>query len=40
MRERGATIVDTKREPEIAYAEHCKEADIRTVGVPRLPLLL
>ncbi|MGE0222435.1 MAG: flavin-containing monooxygenase [Acetobacteraceae bacterium] len=30
MRERGAGIVDVKREPEIAYAEHCREADIRT----------
>jgi cyclohexanone monooxygenase len=30
MRERGADIVDVKREPEIAYAAHCKEADIRT----------
>ncbi len=30
MRERGAGIVDVKKEPEIAYAEHCREADIRT----------
>ncbi|MBN9563757.1 MAG: NAD(P)/FAD-dependent oxidoreductase [Alphaproteobacteria bacterium] len=30
MRERGAGIVDVKQEPEIAYAEHCREADIRT----------
>ncbi len=30
LRERGAGIVDIKKEPEIAYAEHCREADIRT----------
>jgi hypothetical protein len=30
MRARGARIVDIKREPEIAYAEHCREADIVT----------
>ena len=27
---RGADVVDVKRDPEIAYAEHCKEVDIRT----------
>ncbi len=26
----GLGIVDIKREPEIAYAEHCREADIKT----------
>ncbi len=30
LRERGAGIVDIKKEPEITYAEHCAEADIRT----------
>ena len=30
MRERGAGIVDTKQEPEIEYAAHCKQADILT----------
>ena len=30
MRQRGAHIVDIKREPEVAYAAHCREADIRT----------
>jgi len=30
MRERGVGIVDTKKEPEIEYAEHCKQADILT----------
>jgi cyclohexanone monooxygenase len=30
MRERGAGIVDVKKEPESTYAEHCREADIRT----------
>ncbi len=30
LRARGAGIVDVKREPEIAYAEHCREADVRT----------
>ena len=28
MRERGATVVDIKKEPEEAYAVHCREADI------------
>ncbi len=31
MRERGAGIVDVKKEPEIAYAEHCADADIKTL---------
>jgi cation diffusion facilitator CzcD-associated flavoprotein CzcO len=30
LREHGASIVDIRKEPEIAYAEHCREADIRT----------
>jgi cyclohexanone monooxygenase len=29
---RGAGIVDIKKEPEIAYAAHCREADIRTAA--------
>ena len=28
MRERGATIVDIHRQPEIDYAEHCRKVDI------------
>jgi cyclohexanone monooxygenase len=28
MRQRGAGVVDIKKEPEIAFAEHCKQADI------------
>ena len=30
MRERGADIVDVKKEPEDEYAEHCRLADIST----------
>jgi len=30
LRARDAGIVDIKQEPEIAYAAHCREADIRT----------
>ncbi len=30
MKERGASSVDVKRDPEIAYARHCREADIMT----------
>jgi hypothetical protein len=30
MRDRGAAVVDIRREPEISYAAHCREADIRT----------
>ncbi|HEX4505249.1 MAG TPA: NAD(P)/FAD-dependent oxidoreductase [Alphaproteobacteria bacterium] len=30
LRERGAGIVDIRKEPEVAYAEHCREVDIRT----------
>jgi len=30
LRARGADVVDIRREPEIAYAEHCRDADIRT----------
>ncbi len=30
MRERGVDVVDIKSEPEEAYAEHCRKADIAT----------
>jgi cation diffusion facilitator CzcD-associated flavoprotein CzcO len=30
MRERGARIVDVRKEPEDKYAEHCREVDIAT----------
>ena len=30
LRLRGGGIVDIREEPEIGYAEHCREADIRT----------
>jgi cyclohexanone monooxygenase len=30
LRERGAGIVDIKKEPEIEYAEHCRLADLNT----------
>jgi cation diffusion facilitator CzcD-associated flavoprotein CzcO len=30
MRERGATVVDIRQEPEDAYAAHCREADLMT----------
>ncbi len=30
MRAHGAGIVDIRKEPEDGYAEHCREADIRT----------
>ena len=30
MRDRGVDVVDVKQEPEEAYAEHCREADIAT----------
>jgi cation diffusion facilitator CzcD-associated flavoprotein CzcO len=30
LRARGAGIVDIRQEPEIAYAAHCREADLRT----------
>ena len=30
MRERGAGVVDVKKEPENQYALHCKNADILT----------
>ncbi|MGB0751865.1 MAG: flavin-containing monooxygenase, partial [Gammaproteobacteria bacterium] len=30
MRERGAQIVEIKRQPELDYAEHCKQVDILT----------
>jgi cyclohexanone monooxygenase len=32
LRARGASIVDIKKEPEVAYADHCREADIRTAA--------
>ncbi len=40
MRERGARVVDVRKEPEEAYAEHCREADIAHRAAARLPLLL
>jgi len=30
LRARGASIVDVAKEPENAYAEHCRDADLRT----------
>ena len=30
LREKGVSVVDIQQEPEIAYAEHCAEADVRT----------
>ncbi|MCB1742604.1 MAG: NAD(P)/FAD-dependent oxidoreductase, partial [Gammaproteobacteria bacterium] len=30
LRERGVAVVDIKKEQEVAYAEHCREADLRT----------
>ncbi|MEM7407342.1 MAG: hypothetical protein AAF458_18740, partial [Pseudomonadota bacterium] len=30
VRERGARTVDVKREPEDAYAEHCRQMDTQT----------
>ena len=30
MKRAGAETVDVKSAPEVAFAEHCKEADIRT----------
>jgi cyclohexanone monooxygenase len=30
MRERGARIVDVRKEPEDAYAEHCRDVDVAT----------
>ena len=30
LRERGETVVDIEEEPEIKYAEHCRQADITT----------
>jgi cyclohexanone monooxygenase len=32
LQARGAGIVDIKKEPEIAYAAHCHDADIRTAA--------
>lgn len=32
MRDRNAGIVDIRKDAEIAYAEHCREADIRTAA--------
>ena len=31
-RGKGASIVDVKVEPELEYARHCREADIRTAA--------
>ena len=30
LKARGASIVDVRKEPETAYAEHCRDADLRT----------
>jgi cyclohexanone monooxygenase len=30
IKERGAASVDVKKDPELAYAQHCREADIMT----------
>jgi hypothetical protein len=30
LRARGANIIDIRKETEISYAEHCREADLRT----------
>jgi cation diffusion facilitator CzcD-associated flavoprotein CzcO len=30
MRERGASVVDVRKEPEDKYAEHCRDVDIAT----------
>jgi hypothetical protein len=30
LRTRGANIVDIRKEPEITYAEHCREVDLST----------
>jgi len=30
MQERGARIVDVRKEPEDMYAEHCRDVDIAT----------
>jgi hypothetical protein len=30
MRKRGARIVDVRKEPEDAYAEHCRDVDLAT----------
>ncbi len=40
MRDRGERIVDVRKEPEAAYAEHCREVRHRLGAAPRLPLLL
>jgi cyclohexanone monooxygenase len=32
MKAKGADIVDVKVEPELEYAEHCRQADIRTAA--------
>jgi cyclohexanone monooxygenase len=32
VRDKGNATIDIKKETEIAYAEHCKEADIRTMA--------
>jgi cyclohexanone monooxygenase len=30
MRSRGARVVDVRQEPELEYAEHCRQADLAT----------
>jgi cyclohexanone monooxygenase len=30
MRERGAGVVDVRKDPEVAYAQHCRDADLST----------
>src|ERR1700678_3901847 len=39
MRQRGARIVDVRKEPEDAYAEHCRQADIGSPALRRRPLV-
>ena len=40
LRERGEAIVDVAKEPEDAYAEHCRDGRHRHRPAARLPLLL
>ena len=30
MRERGVGVVDVRKDPEVAYAQHCRDADLNT----------
>jgi hypothetical protein len=32
MKAKGASMVDVKPEPELEYAEHCRDADLRTAA--------